>query len=98
MRTAWLIPYRFTVLCFLVMSALWAPIVLEIFETFGELWETLGTVAAVITILTLAGVYSARTALRHPGKVDDWPFLIGVGLRAAILLGLSASVVAVFSD
>jgi hypothetical protein len=98
MRTAWLIPYRFTVLCFLIMTALWALIALEFFENLSEPWETIGTIAALLSILTLSGVYSARTALRQPAKAGNWPFLVSIGLRAATLLGLSAAVMSVFGD
>jgi hypothetical protein len=80
------------------MSGLWLLITGDVLDDLAEPWDTIATVTVVLAILILAGVYSARTALYHPEKKDDWRFLIGIGLRTALLLGLSASLISVFGD
>ena len=80
------------------MVGLWSLIELDFVDNLAEPWDTVVTVADVLAILTMGGVYSAMTAIEQPEKAGGWPYLIGIGFRTAMLIGLSATVLSVFGD
>ena len=92
-----LLPGRATLLLFGAATLLWLPILADSFDRLPDPWDTVSTVADVLVILTLGGMYSAHQAFGRPERRGDRLFLALLGVRSGLLIGLAAALASALS-